>query len=121
MDAIEGVIPILQTPFDDSGQLDLDSLQREVTFLCEAGVDGVAFPGFVSERCKLSDKEIAAAAEVILAARKGDTKAIFNVTAQSTYHAVRQATVCRIGMRCAHVSSPFCGFLQTGVSDKTLA
>ena len=37
---IEGVIPILQSPFQWSGDLDLDLLSREVRFLGEAGVQG---------------------------------------------------------------------------------
>ncbi len=90
-DRIEGVIPILQTPFLDTGELDLDSLRREVAYACEAGAHGVAFPAFVGEWWKLSEDEIFTAAKVIADARTGDTRVIFNVTGQSTWLAVRQA------------------------------
>lgn len=86
-----GVIPILQTPFHQDGSLDLESMARQADSLCLLGVDGVAFPGFVSEWWKLSQSEIFSAAEVIRNAAQGRAKVIFNVTAQSTYLAVREA------------------------------
>jgi 4-hydroxy-tetrahydrodipicolinate synthase len=88
---IEGVIPILQTPFGENGELDLDSLRNEVRYVCEAGAHGMAFPGFVSEWWKLSEEEIFTASRVIAETRTGPTKIVFNVTAQSTLLAVRQA------------------------------
>ena len=86
---LRGVIPILQTPFDDDGRLDLDSLWREVVHVCDAGADGLCFPGFVSEWWKLSSEEILIAAKTIREA--SSIPVIFNVTAQSTYLAVEQA------------------------------
>jgi len=88
---IAGVIPILQTPFFDNGEVDLESLRREVAYVCAAGAHGMAFPGYVGEWWKLSGEEIMRCAEVIAGARTGDTLVVFNVTAQSTYHAVREA------------------------------
>lgn len=88
---IEGVIPILQTPFFENGELDLESLRREVARVCQSGAQGMAFPGFVSEWWKLSEAEILAAARVIAEERTGGTKVVFNVTAQSTLLAVDQA------------------------------
>ncbi len=88
---IEGVIPILQTPFQEDGELDLESLKREVAYVCEAGAHGMAFPGFVSEWWKLSEEEIFRAAAAIAGARTGSTRIVFNVTAQATLPAVRQA------------------------------
>ena len=64
---IEGAIPILQTPFGENGELDLESLRREVDYVCASGADGMAFPGFVSEWWKLSEDEVFAAARAILA------------------------------------------------------
>ena len=36
-----GVVPILLTPFDDSGELDEESLRNEVDFAIDAGVHGL--------------------------------------------------------------------------------
>jgi dihydrodipicolinate synthase/N-acetylneuraminate lyase len=38
---IYGVIPILQTPFDQNGNIDTDSLRRVVDYNIESGVDGL--------------------------------------------------------------------------------
>jgi len=85
---LRGVIPILQTPFDENGRLDLDSLRREVLHVCNARADGLCFPGFASEWWKLSPEEILLAAKTI---RESSTiPVIFNVTAQSTFLAVEQ-------------------------------
>lgn len=84
-----GVIPILQTPFTDGGELDLASMARQVEFVNEAGASGVAFPGFVSEFWKLTRTEIFEAAAVIR--QRSRCPVIFNVTAQSTVHAVADA------------------------------
>lgn len=86
-----GVIPVLQTPFHFTGALDLESLAREVEFVCRSGAAGMVFPGFVSEWWKLSEAEIMAAAKVVMSNRIAGKKVFFNVTAQSTYLAAEHA------------------------------
>lgn len=82
-----GVIPILQTPFQEDGTLDLASLDRQIVYLRAIGIETAAFPGFVSEWWKLSDTEI-----VDCVARIAPRiPLIANVTAQSTYLACEQA------------------------------
>jgi 4-hydroxy-tetrahydrodipicolinate synthase len=46
---LEGVFPIVATPFRDDGAPDLDDLARLVAFIVDAGVDGIVFPGVASE------------------------------------------------------------------------
>ncbi len=46
---LKGVCPILPTPFDENNHLDERSLIREVRFLLEAGVQGIALFGNASE------------------------------------------------------------------------
>jgi 4-hydroxy-tetrahydrodipicolinate synthase len=82
-----GVIPILQTPFHEDGELDFPSLDRQVDYLRGQGFETAAFPGFASEWWKLSDTEIVECV-ARLAPRIG---LIGNVTAQSTYLACEQA------------------------------
>jgi dihydrodipicolinate synthase/N-acetylneuraminate lyase len=103
---LRGVIPILQTPFDAEGRLDLDSLRREVVHVCDARADGLCFPGFASEWWKLSGEEILLAARTI---REASTiPIVFNVTSQSTYLAVEQALAFReIGCDAMMVLPPF--------------
>ena len=46
---LEGVYPIVATPFRNDGAPDLDDLKRLVDFIVGAGVDGIVFPGVASE------------------------------------------------------------------------
>jgi 4-hydroxy-tetrahydrodipicolinate synthase len=46
---LEGVYPIVATPFRADGAPDLEDLRRLIDFLVGAGVDGVVFPGVASE------------------------------------------------------------------------
>ncbi|MFW6600464.1 dihydrodipicolinate synthase family protein [Microlunatus sp. Y2014] len=57
MIALQGLVPIAPTPFDGSGQLDLDSLDSVLDRLVAAGVDGVAVLGMASEAITLTDDE----------------------------------------------------------------
>ncbi len=52
-----GLIPVLATPFTDTGDVDHPSLQRLVEFQVGAGVDGVAVFGFASEGFALTAVE----------------------------------------------------------------
>ena len=53
-----GLYPILHTPFDMRGEVDYDSFRRLVRYVESAGVQGMVFPGFVSEWWRLSDADI---------------------------------------------------------------
>jgi 4-hydroxy-tetrahydrodipicolinate synthase len=52
-----GVYPILATPFNDDESLDLESFDRLVRFMAEAGVDGVTILGVLGEANRLLDRE----------------------------------------------------------------
>jgi 2-keto-3-deoxy-L-arabinonate dehydratase len=46
---LEGIYPILATPFTDSGEVDESSLRELVKFQLHAKVDGIALFGMASE------------------------------------------------------------------------
>lgn len=52
-----GVFIIAATPFADDGALDLESLDRLITFYLDAGVDGVTILGMMGEAPKLTYEE----------------------------------------------------------------
>ena len=54
---IEGTIPALVTPFEDSGDVDLGSLERHVDWLLERGVRAVSPLGTTGEGPSLSREE----------------------------------------------------------------
>ena len=52
-----GVFPIVPTPFDDAGTLDLDSQRRVLDCMIDQGVDGLCIIANYSEQFLLSDAE----------------------------------------------------------------
>lgn len=54
---IEGVCPVVETPFTCDGEVDVDGFERVLGHLLSGGVRTFMFPGFASEFHKLSDTE----------------------------------------------------------------
>jgi 4-hydroxy-tetrahydrodipicolinate synthase len=57
MSRINGVFPVLPTPFAPDGAPDVAAFLRLADFAIEAGVDGVVFPGMASEVETMSGAE----------------------------------------------------------------
>ncbi|NND08311.1 MAG: dihydrodipicolinate synthase family protein [Saprospiraceae bacterium] len=77
-----GIFPIMQTPFREDGEIDLEVLRKEVNFIIAAGAHGMAWPQLASEFYVLSDEERLATAEVIVSEANGRLPVIIGV--QST-------------------------------------
>lgn len=54
---LQGIYPIVPTPFDAAGRIDTDSITRLAAFLGEQGADGVAILGVMGEAHKLTEAE----------------------------------------------------------------
>ena len=54
---LQGVFPILPTPFTDQGTVDKGSLRRVIDYEMEVGVHGVSVLGFMGEAHRLSNAE----------------------------------------------------------------
>jgi dihydrodipicolinate synthase/N-acetylneuraminate lyase len=52
-----GIFVIPQTPFDESGEIDAESLNRVIDFCVESGAHGIVYPVMASEFFVLSDAE----------------------------------------------------------------
>jgi 4-hydroxy-tetrahydrodipicolinate synthase len=76
------MFPIMPTPFLEDGEIDLDSVRKEVNFIISAGAQGMAWPQLASEFYVLSDDERRATAEVIVSEAGGRLPVIIGV--QST-------------------------------------
>jgi len=63
---LDGIFPIMQTPFSDSGALDVETLAHEVRFLDHIGVQGMVWPQLASEFPMLSFEERLAGAEALV-------------------------------------------------------
>jgi len=55
MTALKGIIPILPTPFDETGEVDLASLRNLVNHLIDQGVNGLGTLALASEGYKLTE------------------------------------------------------------------
>ncbi len=87
-----GIYPIVATPYDDAGEVDLQTLAEEVRFLDRAGVHGIVWPQLASEYALLTFDERIAGAEAIVKASKGlRPKVVIGVQAADTAAAVRYA------------------------------
>jgi 4-hydroxy-tetrahydrodipicolinate synthase len=67
---LEGIFPIVQTPFTESGALDVETLAHEVQFLHRIGVQGMTWPQIASEWSTLRFEERLAGAETIMRANR---------------------------------------------------
>ena len=54
---IDGVVPIVPTPFFQDGSPDWNSLKNLLDFAVQAGVSAVCLPAYASEFYKLTDSE----------------------------------------------------------------
>ncbi len=87
-----GIFPIVATPYDDRGAVDLATLANEVRFLDRAGVHGIVWPQLASEYALLSYEERIAGAEAIVKAARGlRPKVVIGVQAHDTETALRYA------------------------------
>lgn len=57
MKRVDGLMPILPAPFDETGGVDLEGLSSIVEHVAAAGVDGAVLFGLVTEYYKLTDDE----------------------------------------------------------------
>ncbi len=53
----KGIVPIIQTPFDEPGELDFESLKKLIDDTIEAGCDGFISTGVAGEISYLSEQE----------------------------------------------------------------
>jgi len=67
---LAGIFPIMQTPFSDSGALDVETLAHEVQFLDRIGVQGMVWPQLASEFPLLNFDERLSGAEALVRANK---------------------------------------------------
>lgn len=87
---LSGVIPVLQTPFDEAGAVDEPTLEDEVDWVFECGADGVAL-AMVSEVLRLEHSERRSLAAAVCAAAASKGPVVVSVGAESTRVAVALA------------------------------
>ncbi|MER6461983.1 dihydrodipicolinate synthase family protein [Streptomyces sp. NPDC001288] len=86
-----GLIPILATPFTDTGRLDVASLRSLVEFQLAGGVDGLAVFGMASEGFALTGEERAVILRVVRDVAGDGVPLVAGVNGTSTVLALEQA------------------------------
>jgi 2-keto-3-deoxy-L-arabinonate dehydratase len=84
---IEGVLPILHTPFDQRDEIDRESLQKEIDWAFQLGVDGVC-SAMVSEILRLTAEERIELNRLIVEMSAGRGVVVASVGAESTKQAL---------------------------------
>lgn len=89
---LQGVYPIMQTPYLASGGVDFDVLADEVAFLDKTGTHGIVWPQLASEYALLTFDERIQGAETIVEANRGlRPKVVIGVQAEDVETAVKYA------------------------------
>lgn len=81
--ALHGILPVLPTPFSESGGVDARAMERVVEFALRAGVAGLVFPGFASEVETLDPDERAELLSVVVAAVGGRVPVVAGASAET--------------------------------------
>lgn len=85
--ALQGVLPVLHTPFTDSGDIDRETLQREIEWAFQTGANGVVV-AMVSEILRLGFHGRKQLAELVCEAAKDHGAIVISVGAESTPQAL---------------------------------
>ena len=88
---IQGIAPIVFTPFDQNGDIDVQGLQHIVRFELEGGVHALGVNGFASEAYKLTDEERHQNVDIVAAEVANQVPLIIGIAPGSTEAAIRQA------------------------------
>lgn len=107
-DDVQGLIPILATPFAPDGSVDLPSLRRLAEFQLASGAAGVAVSGMASETFALTTAERSEILSEVVAVVAGAGPVVAGVNATSTVTAVEQARAAQEGgAGCLMVLPPY--------------
>lgn len=88
---LEGIIPILFTPFADNGDIDAGGLRAIVRFEVDGGAHAIGINGFASEAYKMSDDERWRTVEIVAGELAGALPLIIGIAPNSTESAIEQA------------------------------
>jgi 4-hydroxy-tetrahydrodipicolinate synthase len=81
VERLQGILPVLPTPFGADGSVDPEALRRALRFALRSKVDGVVFPGFASEVETLTTEERALLLRAAVAEAEGRVPVIAGASA----------------------------------------
>jgi 4-hydroxy-tetrahydrodipicolinate synthase len=83
-DILRGIFPALQATFDSSGEIDIPSMESQVSHCIEKGTHGLVFPVMGGELFYLSESERKTLIEVVVRTAAGQVPVVAGVAAPST-------------------------------------
>ena len=83
VEVMRGIFPVLQTPVDGDGGLDMASLEKEVRFCIDCGAHGLVFPVLGSEFQYLTEGERQRLLEVVVGQAGGQVPVVAGVAGTS--------------------------------------
>jgi len=89
--AVKGILPVIQTPFNHSGEIDWDDLRKEVNAVIADGAAGIVVFGYATEFPYLSAEESARLLETIIGECRRRVPVISSVTAMDAEQAKKDA------------------------------
>ncbi|MEW4564441.1 dihydrodipicolinate synthase family protein [Bremerella sp. JC770] len=111
---IQGVLPVIHTPFRDDESIDAEALQREVDWIYEVGADGLC-AAMVSEILRLSPSERFELIEMLVQMSDNRGPVIASVGAETTRQALEYARHAQQSGCAAVMAIPP---ISTGISDE---
>jgi 4-hydroxy-tetrahydrodipicolinate synthase len=103
-----GIVPPVCTPLTEAHEIDVDSLERLISFLLDAGVHGLFMLGSTSETALLSDWQRRQVLETAVAAVRGRVPILAGVIAFATEPALDHARAAQaIGVDALVAAAPF--------------
>lgn len=104
---LQGIVPIIPTPFKENQEVDWESLQALVDFACASGACAMCLPAYASEFYKLSEDERRRAIAEAVGRASGRIPVIGQVNAFSAKQAAETALDAqRTGVDAVSVSVP---------------
>lgn len=104
---LNGITPVMLTPFLEDETIDERSLRRQIDFAIENGAAGISGPGFGSEFYKMSDDERHRFAEILVDQAKKRVPVIVATSSDSTYRTIEFSKFAeRISADCLMVTPP---------------
>ena len=106
MDKMRGIYPALQAAFDEQGEIDIPSMERQAAHCIEAGTHGLVFPVMGGELFYLSGPERKRFIEAVVKTASGQVPVVAGVSAPSAPVAAEHARQAKKAGADAEVALP---------------
>ena len=103
---LQGVFSVLPTPFQENGEVDVESLRRVVNLYLSAGVNGLTALGVTGEAARLNERERALVLETVIAEVNGRVPVIAGASSDGVRTCIEFASMARSAGASAVMVSP---------------